>query len=266
MGVAAVDWSGDATPAGQREHIWIALVEQGALVDLVNGLTRAEIVRYLANLAAEDPDLVVGLDFAFGLPAWFARDHGCLSVAELWALVASEGEQWLRTCQTPFWGRPGTTRPELPAHLRRTDLACEPVAGIRPKSVFQIGGAGAVGTGSLRGMPYLRELQEDGFAVWPFDHSRRPTIVEIYPRILTGPVRKSDGAERRRYLAGLCLPAGLANVAERSEDAFDAAVSALVMARHADELRGLEPSDDPVTRLEGAIWIPPAAVLEPEGE
>jgi len=45
--------------------------------------------------------------------------------------------------------------------------------------------------------------------------------------------------------------------AEDSEDAFDAAISALVMSQHLDALRGLEPASDPVTRLEGAIWVPP---------
>lgn len=258
MRVAAVDWSGDATPAGQREHIWVAVVQDGELLELAGGRTRGEVVTYLVELAARDPELVVGLDFAFGLPGWFAQEHGCGSATEMWRLVGTDGEGWLQACRPPFWGRPGTTRPEVPAHLRRTDLSCEPVAGIRPKSVFQIGGAGAVGTGSLRGMPHLLELQRGGFAVWPFDHARIPTVVEIYPRILTGPVRKSDAAQRHRYLAALGLPAPLVESAGRSDDAFDAAVSALVMARHVEHLRGLEASADPVTLLEGAIWMPPA--------
>lgn len=33
--------------------------------------------------------------------------------------------------------------------------------GFRPKSVPQIGGAGAVGTGSLRGLPVLHQLHDD---------------------------------------------------------------------------------------------------------
>ena len=38
--------------------------------------------------------------------------------------------------------------------------------------------------------------------------------------------------------------------------AFDALVSAVVMTRHIDELRSGARTDDPVTRLEGAIWSP----------
>ena len=33
---------------------------------------------------------------------------------------------------------------------------------------FQIGGAGAVGTGSIRGMPHLLTLARNGFGIWPF--------------------------------------------------------------------------------------------------
>ena len=42
-----------------------------------------------------------------------------------------------------------------------------------------------------------------------------------------------------------------------SEDAFDAAVSALVMGRHLTTPADLPAIDDPVTRIEGAIWRPP---------
>ena len=41
-----------------------------------------------------------------------------------------------------------------------------------------------------------------------------------------------------------------------SEDAFDAAVSALVMIDHAPDLAGLPPEADPALKLEGRIWHP----------
>ena len=130
------------------------------------------------------------------------------------------------------------------------------MAGITPKSVFQIGGAGAVGTGSIRGMPYLRNLRQAGFGIWPFDPPARLTVIEIYPRVLTGPVKKSDRTERERYLAGWNIPEYLRRRTIDSEDAFDAAVSALVMSRHADDLVSLQPATDPDIRLEGSIWVP----------
>lgn len=84
----------------------------------------------------------------------------------------------------------------LPDDLRRTDREAPAIGGIRPKSVFQIGGAGAVGTGSLRGMPILKRLRDAGFAVWPFDAPRWPCVVEIYPRLLTGAVNKGSAGAR----------------------------------------------------------------------
>ena len=41
-----------------------------------------------------------------------------------------------------------------------------------------------------------------------------------------------------------------------SEDAFDAAISALVMGDHLAELASLRQSTDPLTLLEGDVWRP----------
>jgi len=63
----------------------------------------------------------------------------------------------------PFWGHQGSKR-QLSAdqQFRLTELALIE-RGLQPKSVFQLGGAGAVGTGSLRGMRHLLQLQAAGF-------------------------------------------------------------------------------------------------------
>jgi hypothetical protein len=82
--------------------------------------------------------------------------------------------------------------------------------------------------------------------------------VEIYPRALTGPVVKRDPAARRTYLEARYpeLPAQLRDLAVASEDAFDAAVSALVMSGHEAALRSLPALDEPVALREGWVWIP----------
>ena len=256
--VIAIDWSGDATAGGQRNHIWAASVDDGRLTGLSSGRTRVEVIDFVISQSAGADGLMVGLDFAFSFPAWFPRQLGIGEVGDLWEVVARDGEDWLTRCEAPFWGRPGTRRPDLPGHLRITDSSCQPVAGISPKSVFQIGGAGAVGTGSLRGMPYLRRLRRAGFAIWPFDPPGRLTVIEIYPRALTGAVTKSDRASRAAYLDSWDIPEPLRRRAQDSEDAFDAAISALVMSRHTAELAALEPTEDPDVRLEGSIWVPPS--------
>jgi hypothetical protein len=122
--------------------------------------------------------------------------------------------------------------------------------------VFQIGGAGSVGTASLRGMPALHRLRLAGFAIWPFDPPRYPLAVELWPRLLTGPVVKSNLAARRAWLAANRLPLtpGQRARAERSEDAFDAAVAACrAPAPWAEPAWRVEPTD-PVVQLEGWIW------------
>jgi hypothetical protein len=257
MDIVAVDWSG--AKAGSRSRLWLAHVRDGRLVALRNGRSRHEIVRDLVALRGECPvGLVVGLDFAFSFPAWFLRQRRYGEVGQLWEAARMEGEQWLAECAPPFWGRPGRRRPSLEEHFR----CCEKSATVGPigaKSVFQVGGAGAVGTGSVRGMPSLTTLRDAGFSIWPFDPVSPWVVLEIYPRLLTGPVRKNDRLERARYLgeSPFEVEHEFAGAISTSEDAFDAAISALVMQRHAAALAALEPSTDPVTRLEGDIWRPP---------
>jgi hypothetical protein len=108
-------------------------------------------------------------------------------------------------------------------------------------------------------MPHLVELRAAGFGIWPFDPASPTTVLEVYPRLLTGPVRKSSRDHRAAYLAEApwaVAPAFASSIIE-SEDAFDAAISALVMGGHLTDLASLRQSTDPVTLLEGDVWRPP---------
>jgi hypothetical protein len=253
--VIAVDWSG--AKSGAERKIWLAEVAASRLRCLENGRTRAEIASHLADQAGRDADLLVGLDFAFSMPAWYLRSLGLTSAPQLWELAAVAGESWLERCPPPFWGRKGTRRQGTQAVLRETDARLSAV-GRRPKPVFQIRGAGSVGTGSIRGMPVLSLLRRAGFAIWPFDAPRLPLVVEIYPRLLTGPVVKSNPQARRAHLAQYYpdLDPTHRELAAASDDAFDAAVSALEMDRCRGELAHLPVIDQPELLLEGLIWVP----------
>jgi hypothetical protein len=260
----AVDWSGAI--AGVRRKMWIAEVRAERLVRLECGRDRSEIVEHLVSRAALDPTLVVGLDFAFSFPRWFVDSQGCADAPDLWRTVERDGERWLNECSAPFWGRAGRRRPppcsDRPMY-RVTESDAVAAHGVRLKSAFQIGGAGAVGTGSIRGMPWLARLRERGFAIWPFDEPRRPLAIEIYPRDLTGRVNKSSALARSLYLAREFPdqdPELVARAAS-SEDALDAAVSALRMAEHEESFDSLESAADPVARIEGRIWRPAPRVL-----
>ena len=291
--VVAVDWSGDKGP-GQRKKIWAGVwtAAKSGTVNLESGRTRVELMEWLAELARETPRMVVGFDFSFSYPAWFLRELGIASAPEFWRVVAEgQGEKWLhQDCEDGrFWGRAGSRRHgKKPAEfcgehahrmLRRAEtvlkvraemtdpLAVARIAGIAPKSVFQIGGAGAVGTASLRGMSGLLVLRSAGFKIWPFDRpdlQRAPMVVEIYTRLMTGAVNKSSKVARTAYLAKKrkenALYAGLARgvlaKARGSEDAFDALVTAMVMVEHRAEFARLRKTEDEVFRMEGQTWVP----------
>jgi hypothetical protein len=306
--VVAVDWSGDQGP-GQRKKIWAGVwtaagsssssssLNEGTVL-LESGRSRVELMEWLVELARETPRMVVGFDFSFSYPAWFLRELGIGSAPEFWRVVADgQGEKWLhRDCEdVRFWGRVGALRHgKKPAEfcgehahrmLRRAEtvlkvraeiadpLQAAKIAGIAPKSVFQIGGAGAVGTASLRGMPGLLTLRSAGFRVWPFDApslKKAPMVVEIYTRLMTGAVTKSSEVARTAYLAKRrrenALYAGISRgvmaKARASEDAFDALVTAMVMVEHRGEFARLRRTEDEVFRMEGQTWVPGLVPLD----
>jgi hypothetical protein len=299
--VVAVDWSGDKGP-GQRKKLWAGVWTVGAAgkpgkVTLEGGRSREELIGWLIELGQQTPRMVVGVDCCFSYPAWFLQEHGCATVFEFWEQVAAgKGEAWLhRECEDErFWGVRGPRRlGKRPAEfcgeglqrmMRLTDYDNKIAArqeggdperaakmfGITPKSPFQIGGSGSVGTGSLRAMPWLMKLREANFRVWPFESSTlgeeqpSPLLVEMYTRLLTGPVKKSNALARKTYLAErrksdagykglsrLVLDKALA-----SEDAFDALVCCLEMVRWRGEFAALQATKHEVLKLEGDTWRP----------
>lgn len=257
MTFLAVDWSGAEKPV---RKIWLAEADADGLHRLEHFSSREAVIDAVLEYARTRERVIAGFDFSFSLPTWFQEELGLEGGPSLWSTVRDRGEDWLRECALPFWGRPGKRRPQLPAHLRATEERAGRSASIKPKSTFQIGGAGAVGTGSLRGMPYLQTLQEQGWSIWPFDTPGCHTVIEIYPRALTGPVTKSKREARRQYLISTTWSWTDAHrhAAESSEDAFDAAISALVMAEYAVALEAL-PIGGGLAMREGEIWMPPSA-------
>jgi hypothetical protein len=219
--VFAVDWSGAKRPKG----IWLAAVRGDDLVESTPLATREEAVE---RVVATSPPVVAGFDFSFSVPEWFAIENGCRTVDEVWALAARNGNRWLQP-SPPFWNTRCHVVP--PLRFRRCE-ARFPTA----KSIFQLVGNGQVGAGSVRGMPLLAELRAAGFAIWPFDAAGPRTVMEIYPSAL-------------RPLAPDAGP--FAN-----NDARDAVCSARVLARYAVEIMRLPRATDPLTQLEGDIWMP----------
>lgn len=295
-----IDWSGRVDAVGQRRHIWSGVWTRGEAdkvsVKLEAGRTREEVAEWLLTLGRETPRMVIGIDCCFSYPAWFLQELDCKDMFSFWRLVASgKGEEWLyrgaagRDHDMRFWGKPHKRPPQFcdagfRTMFRHTDWdnkiaqaleggdpeRAAKMKGITPKSPFQIGGSGSVGTGSLRAIPVLLRLHEAGFRVWPVESANfdgpepKPLLTEMYTRLMTGAVAKSNADARKRYLAQrrredpVFVPVGRAVLkkAEGSEDAFDALVSTLEMVRHAKDFPELRATEDPQLQLEGNTWRP----------
>jgi hypothetical protein len=183
---------------------------------------------------------VVGFDFCFGAPSWFVLDQGCRTIGDFWQLAARDGETWLGPPPTlPFW-RDAGMQPPPERRFRRCEHDLKQ-RGYPPAMIFMLVGPKTVGTGSVRGMPFLTRLRAAGFAIWPFDPPSDRTIVEIYPSCL-------------RHLAAPSLQAR----DYTSNDERDAVLSAAVMWEHRESFAQLQAASDPVTLLEGDVWTPPA--------
>jgi hypothetical protein len=294
--IVAIDWSGRIDLPGQRRHIvagiWTRSTSGETTIKLESGRTRDEVADWLIALAEETPRMIIGIDCCFSFPAWFLTEHHCETVFAFWQHVASgHGERWLArealdiARDERFWGKPHKRPAQFSGAgfrrmMRSTDwdnkiaqslpggnpARAIQMRGITPKSPFQIGGSGSVGTGSLRAMSFLLRLREAGFRVWPFESAAiaRPLVVEMYTRLMTGPVAKSNPVARKAYLAARrktdILYTGISRAvirkAEGSEDAFDALVSTLEMARHAEDFARLKATRDPELCLEGITWRP----------
>src|SRR5689334_12525278 len=77
----AIDWSGDRTDRGQRSRIVAATVIDGRVAEVLAGRTREEVFAAVASIAGP---ALVGLDFSFSVPEWFAHAHGCTTIGDVW--------------------------------------------------------------------------------------------------------------------------------------------------------------------------------------
>jgi hypothetical protein len=239
--VVAVDWSGARGETKPHAGIWITARRGDEVLEDRGGWSRVEAA---ARVIALPPPIVAGFDFSFGVPAWFARELGCTTIDDLWERAAQHGEQWL-TPAPPFWNTRCLHRRDARFRVCEERLL---EAGYGPKSVFQLVGNGQVGPGSVRGMPYLAELRDAGFAIWPFDGARERTTIEIYPSLCRKLFPEYDDASAPTV------------------DARDARASARVMQTRAGELLALSAATDPVTRIEGDVWVPGGASSATAGE
>lgn len=206
--IVILDWSAAGRPTRGADSIWIG-DDRGLLA---NPPTRIQAHRLLQDMAEPGTRLLIGADFAFGHPSGLARQiTGQGNALALWDHLDAQHSDddgnasnyrdvaagLNRALDAPvFWGdgrrlaTPDLPRLKPPPHPDLTPhrVTETPVpGGPRPKSPFQLAGAGAVGAQALTGIPWLNRLrQRAGTAVWPFQPWQDAAVVlaEVYPSML----------------------------------------------------------------------------------
>ena len=200
--VVIVDWSASSSPKTGHDSIWIGHVDSES-ESAVNIATRGQALRTVADrlveLARAGRRVLVGFDFPYGFPR---------GTVERLGLEAGDDAPWLRLWNeltrlisdgptnannrfevaaelnargACFWGKPTTSPADVPPtkqpftlpEFRATENALRSAAR-HPKSVWQLSGAGSVGSQALLGIPIVRALRFDSrlvdiSRVWPFE-------------------------------------------------------------------------------------------------
>ena len=220
--VIVVDWSGRAAPSPRRESkdaIWIGQCDSAGESQSYHR-TRTEAEAFLHAQLAEGGRQLVGFDFPMGYPSGFAeRLTGTASARALHGWLArriNDGPDNLNNRfeiaaainqalggAGPFWGCPkGRPRPHLPS-LKTVDYMALGLAekrrvereNPRAKPVWQLLGAGSVGSQALLGIPVVHRLARAfGAAIWPFEPLSALTFAEVYPSLLSAEVTAAGDA------------------------------------------------------------------------
>ncbi|MGB9609562.1 MAG: hypothetical protein ACPL7M_01210 [Bryobacteraceae bacterium] len=201
--VLVADWSARSRPAPARPSRdalwWHATWLEGPRYCRTPEEAESGILDALRKAPAV---VLAGFDFCFALPAWAMHRLG--GWRALWRFLAGyagrpQAETAMRLnrllgggADGPFWGfaaQPSKPRPYLWTEFRACELRLKG-AGLQPKPVFQLCGAGAVGAQTLAGVPVLERLRSKLRArVWPFEpvEGAQVVLAEVWPALLGRP-------------------------------------------------------------------------------
>ena len=279
--IVVVDWSAAGRPVTGRDSIWIATwtaTARGGDVRTANPPTRATAAAYLQQMVtdalAAGERVLIGADFAFGYPAGFAQAlAGRAEALAVWEWLAARIEDDAANRNNrfevaaginralpgvgPFWFRPkALDLPDLPLRgsARRNhglpDLRAVDVRAPGAQSVWKLGGAGAVGSQALTGLPVLwrlRAAHPGKVAVWPCEDWRAAPVVlaEVYPSLLR--------AEIAQIMPGNAGGRGRHGWPVR--DAVQVRMLALALAGLGDGIAALLEAPNPAVALAEEGWI-----------
>lgn len=259
-----VDWSGgnDRGPRPVRDAIWIG--EAGAEPIYMRHRQDAEawLVSRLERAVQGGERVAIGFDFPFGFPAGFAEAVAGGDTLDLWDWLEARVEDAPAANNRfdlagqinaglagigPFWGN-GLKRDveHLPRKglARTSDVFAERRrVEVRAKGAFtvwQLAGAGAVGSQVLMGLPVLARLRRrfrGQIVAWPMEALDAPiALLEIWPSLIADEIT----AQQRK---GEIKDAAQVRVVAEAVAALD----------RAGQLDALLEVDDPLAREEG--WI-----------
>jgi hypothetical protein len=199
----AIDWSGGKAP---YNGISVARCPAGSggprlVAPGATHWTRTTIAEWLVREIASGQRLLIGFDFAFGLP--YEDKHGYLgglagridNIFDLWAMVERTSESDSdygcgRFVAHPIYAPLFWTRGPKPAtwieRRRQAERACGTCTGTYPESLYKLLGPKQVGKASLTGMRVLNRVRaatNGAAAVWPFERGGDSVLVEIYPTL-----------------------------------------------------------------------------------
>jgi molybdopterin molybdotransferase len=225
--IVMVDWSGgnDTGAKPRQDAIWLCVAGEEPEYLRNRNAAEARMAELIEAALADEARLMIGFDFPFGYPAGFARAlTGSDDPFALWDWLAERIEDAPKTNNRfdiagainlalgggpgPFWGNGlGRDIEGLP----RTKAGYEnPFADRRACerdtpgafTLWQLAGAGSVGSQALMGLPVLARLRhrfEGKIAVWPFEPLDRPiAFVEIWPSLLARIVNAEIAARTAR--------------------------------------------------------------------
>jgi len=217
--ILIVDWSAAGKPCKGANSIWIG----SDRADAVNPETRQQAWKMLrcrlSSAQKAGQRVLIGVDFAFGYPSGVAeRITGHPSALAIWDHLAAlhqddrtnasnyrdvAAQMNRQLGRAVFWGNgrkeqiADLPRLKPPAHdLPPHRITETTITGARPKSPFQLAGAGCVGAQSLTGIPWLAHLRDrPGASVWPFEDWQTADVVlaEVYPSIIGAQLRNAAG-------------------------------------------------------------------------
>ena len=254
--VIMVDWSGgrDRGAKPKKDAIWICEGSAGGVQPPEycrnRGVAEAWLTARLAELITKGTRVLLGFDFPMGYPVGAGRAIcGSDNPLDLWGyfgrtlspdpmvndtprLAAHLNEMAFGGGDGPFWFNvERADNPHLPRKkpIWRFDFPEKRAAEAGAKGAFtvwQMGGAGAVGAQAMTGMATLSRLRArfgHALRAWPFEAGDGPvTLVEIWPSLLADEIaaRQAEGeikdAAQVRVMVemalGLCANGQMAQV------------------------------------------------------